>query len=105
MLLPEELLRSKCTDAARGRSTGTSSTSRCTLAYAVGILFWLKIDATKPIIAEDECRPSERCNNFQRKPTLILISSILWGWKSSIVRRRKRAQVDSWLGKVENQDI
>jgi hypothetical protein len=24
------------------------------LAYAIGILFWLKIDATKPIIAEDE---------------------------------------------------
>ena len=24
------------------------------LAYAIGILFWLKIDATKPIIVEDE---------------------------------------------------
>ena len=27
------------------------------LAYAIGILFWLKIDATKPIIAEDESPP------------------------------------------------
>ena len=24
------------------------------LAYAIGVLFWLRIDATKPIIAEDE---------------------------------------------------
>ena len=75
------------------------------LAYAIGVLFWLKIDASKPIIAEDELprESGDATNTSGRKPTLIShqLGPRRGEEADSVSSSRNLPQVDYCLGKVE----